>query len=145
MQPIQFCVQGVDIKPSSIVKYLGVWLYTKLMYKVHGDKTVLKAEKNNIISLMPNIGEPGAAKGRILHSVVHSQMRFAVPTWHTVTTNKRVLQNLIRVQRKLCIRICSAYRIISTEAVGGHRRCITNRTADRGKKRKVRRCRTIER
>lgn len=120
IQPITFSIHRVNIKPCGALKYLGVWLDTKLNFKVHVNKTVQKAEKttNALTSLMPNIGGPVASKRRILCSVIHSQMLYAAPAWHTVTTNKKVLQNLISLQRKLSIRICSAYRTISTEAVG---------------------------
>lgn len=120
IEPICFVVQGVNIIPSSAVKYLGVWLDTKLTFKTHIENTILKSEKttNALAGLMPNIGGPGAAKRRMLCSVVHSQMLYAAPAWYSVTTNRRVLQKLTSLQRKLCIRICSAYRTTSTDAVG---------------------------
>lgn len=120
IQPINFTLQGVNIKPRSAVKYLGVWLDNKLTFNVHIEKTVEKAEKtaNALATLMPNVGGPGAAKRRTLCSVVHSQILYAAPVWYTVVANKRVLQKLISLQRKVSIRICSAYRTISTEAVG---------------------------
>lgn len=43
--PIHFNVQGTVVRPSRAVKYLGVWLYTKLTFVVHVSKATEKAER----------------------------------------------------------------------------------------------------
>ncbi|KAG5883486.1 hypothetical protein JTB14_013130 [Gonioctena quinquepunctata] len=67
---------------------------------------------------MPNIKVPRAYKRRVLRSVAQSQILYATPAWHKMTHNKKLVRKLLSVQRKMCIRICAAYRTISPEAVG---------------------------
>lgn len=118
--PICFDVQKVQIIPSKAIKYLGVWLDMKLTFAEHTKRTVQKAEKTMtaLLTLMPNIGGPRPSKRRILASVVHSQLLYAAPTWCKVADNKKLRMKLTRLQRLLCIRICSGYRTISAEAAG---------------------------
>lgn len=42
-------------------------------------------------------------------------MRYAAPVWHFAMQNVKLMYKLSRLKRKLCIRICSAYRSISAE------------------------------
>lgn len=118
--PICFTILGTPIRLSKAVKYLGVWLDTKLTFAEHVKKTTEKVEKTitALTSLMPNIGGPRASKRKVMASVVHSQILYAAPVWHTVTQNKKLTRKLAKLQRLTSIRICSAYRTISTEAVG---------------------------
>ncbi|XP_057652399.1 uncharacterized protein LOC130891589 [Diorhabda carinulata] len=106
--------------PTKAVKYLGVWLDTKLSFKQHIEKTIEKAEKtlSALANIMPNIGGPRASKRKILSSVVHSQILYGAPVWHTVSERKTFIAKLTRLQRKMAIRICSAYRTVSAEGVG---------------------------
>lgn len=118
--PIFFNVLGIDIAPSKAIKYLGVWLDTKLTFGEHISRLVVKAEKTvaALSNLMPKIRGPRASKRRILASVIHSQILYAAPAWHTATKCQNRLVKLRRLQRSLCIRVCSAYRTISGEGVG---------------------------
>lgn len=117
---IHFNIQSTVVVPSKAVKYLGVWLDSKLTYAEHINKTIQKAEKTltALARLMPNIGGPRAAKRRILASVAHSQILYAAPTWYPATKLKYVQQRLKRAQRGILIRIISAYRTISSDAAG---------------------------
>lgn len=120
ISPIAFNIQGTAVSPKNAVKYLGIWLDAKLVFAEHIKKTVEKAERTvtALSIIMPNIGGPRASKRRILSSVVHSQLLYGAPIWHKATENKKLLQRLASVQRKMSIRVCSAYRTISTEGVG---------------------------
>lgn len=120
MQRIHFFLQGTEVDISPAIKYLGIWLDTKLSFAKHVNETINKAQRTTtaLLGLMPNIGGPRSSKRRILASVVHSQLLYASPAWHSVIGNKKLLQRLARVQKTLSIRICSAYKTISAEAVG---------------------------
>lgn len=117
--PITFDVEGTTIIPSRAIKYLGVWLDSKLTFVEQVDRAILKAEKTvtALSSIMPNLRGARASKRRILASVVHSQLLYGAPAWHTAVDSKRLVQRLSRVQRKVNIRVCSAYRTISAEGV----------------------------
>lgn len=117
--PVQFEIQGTTVRLSSAIKYLGVWLDTKLTFNTHIDKTIQKAEKTlkALSSIMPSVGGPRASKRKILSSVVHSQLLYAAPVWSDRMTNKGMKKKIIRIQRSTLIRVVSSYRTISAEAV----------------------------
>lgn len=120
VQPVAFTIQGTTVRPKNSTKYLGVYLDTKMSFANHIEKVVEKTEKTvtALSSLMPNVGGPRATKRRVLASVAHSQILYGAPAWHEASKNKSLMTKLKRVQRTLCIRVCSAYRTISTQGVG---------------------------
>lgn len=117
LRPITFELRGNTITLSKAVKYLGVWLDTKLNFAEHVNQTVAKVERTTtaLAKLMPNIGGPRASKRKILSSVAHSQLLYGAPVWHTVVQNQKLLKELTRSQRRMTLRICSAYRTVSAE------------------------------
>ena len=66
--------------------------------------------------LMPNIGGPPSSKRRVLCGAVGSIIMYAAPVWGGVMAKEKYRQMLLWVQRKLALRISSAYRTVSTEA-----------------------------
>jgi len=120
IQPIAFNVRGTIIGLSKAIKYLGVWLDTKLTFAEHVNQIVQKAGKTTtaLMSLMPNIGGPRASRRKLLASVVHSQILYAAPVWHRIIENKKLISRLNSIQRVLCIRVCSGYRTVSLAATG---------------------------
>lgn len=82
-------------------------------------KTAEKASKTATAlgRLMANTKGPRAGKRRVLGSVVHSIMLYAAPIWSHALNVGRTRQIGTRVQRRLALRICSAYRTVSYEAV----------------------------
>lgn len=117
--PIRFEINGTVIKPARSIKYLGVWLDTKLTFNEHVSQTLIKAGKTitALSRIMPNTNGPRSSKRRVLSSVVHSKLLYAAPVWYTVLENKYQKSRLISIQRAMAIRVCSAYRTISTAAV----------------------------
>ena len=67
--------------------------------------------------LMPNVGEPRFSKRRAICAVVNSIIMYGAPIWSKATQKDRYRNMPIRVRRKMAIRISSAYRTVSTEAV----------------------------
>lgn len=120
VSPISFRLQHVNISLSSAIKYLGIWLDTKLTFAEQVNRVTKKADKTAaaLSRLMPNIGGPGSSKRRLLSSVVHSQLLYAAPVWSTAANNKKLLAKLTTVQRRMAIRVCCAYRTVSADAVG---------------------------
>lgn len=72
ISPVNFYIQGAVIHPSKSLKYLGVWLDTKLNFSDHINKMITKAEKTltALALLIPNVGGARASKRRVLASVV---------------------------------------------------------------------------
>ena len=120
MAHVHFNIQGMEIAPKASVKYLGVWLDSKLTFSEHIRRTLVKVEKtvSALSCLMPNVGGPQMSKRKMLATVAQSQILYAAPIWHTVTSKKGLTRKLLRIQRLMSIRVISAYRTISAEAAG---------------------------
>nr|CAH7715473.1 unnamed protein product [Callosobruchus chinensis] len=119
ISPVTFLVQGVSITPQKSLKYLGVWLDTKLNFAEHIRKTAVKTDKTVAVltRLMPNVGGPRSSKRRLLGSVAYSTAMYAAPIWIDALQIQRTRRTLESVFRKLAIRVCQAYRTISLDAV----------------------------
>ncbi|KAJ8912476.1 hypothetical protein NQ315_014576 [Exocentrus adspersus] len=117
---VEFTLRNTKVIPSKAIKYLGVWLDNKLTFTTHVLKVVEKVERTTsaLAALMPNIGGPRESKRRLLSSVIHSQILYAAPVWEGIVNNKGLTQKLTSVQRTMNLRICSAYRTTSADAVG---------------------------
>lgn len=120
MRKIQFELNGTLIEPKATAKYLGVWLDTKLSFAEHVRKLEEKVLKtiSALCRIMPNIGGPRASARKILTSVAQSQLLYAAPVYYPAYENQKLCRRLLSLQRKLNIRISSAYRTISGAAVG---------------------------
>lgn len=118
LRPMKVRVGRVEIRASNHLKYLGVWLDSKLNFGVHATKTAEKAGKaaTAIGRLMANTYGPRASKRRLMCSVVHSILLYAAPVWESMMKVGRTRGKMTRIQRCAAIRVCSAYRTISYEA-----------------------------
>lgn len=117
---LTFNLLGNTITPKGSIKYLGIWLDSKLTYTVHVNRIIEKAQRTvtALSMIMPNVGGPRATKRKVLSCVVHSQLLYGAPVWHSAMRNKKICQKLQKIQRQMAIRVTSSYRTISTEAVG---------------------------
>lgn len=120
IEPIHFMIHDTVVNLSNQVRYLGVWLDTKLTFSKHIEKALQKAEKTvtALSRLMPNIGGPRASKRKTMSSVIHSQILYAAPAWHSAIKKKGIRTQLNRTQRGMLIRVVSSYRTISAAAAG---------------------------
>ncbi|XP_017773168.1 PREDICTED: uncharacterized protein LOC108560223 [Nicrophorus vespilloides] len=76
------------------------------------------AETTTALSrLMHNKGGPKSSKRRLLGVVAQSIMLYATPIWEQAMTVLSYRKALETVQRRGAIKICSAYRTISRDAV----------------------------
>ena len=67
--------------------------------------------------LMSNIGGAREAKRRLVASVEHSKLFYALPVWDNALQNHAIQKRLFSVQRSAALRIVSAYRTVSKSAV----------------------------
>lgn len=116
---ITFKIKGTIVRPSKQVKYLGITLDQQLTFREHVKKTVQKAEKQTAIltRLMPNVGGPGSYKRQALYGVTLSILLYGGPVWQDVLKYKKYKGMMERVQRKMLLRVASAYRTASTRAI----------------------------
>lgn len=119
LKPVHFNLLGTRIVSGRSLKYLGVWLHSKLTFSIHGHRTIEKAEKtmSALSRLMPTITGPSESKRKTLACVMQSQILYAAPVWNNATNNKALTRKLTRVHRLMSIRVTRAYRTISAEAV----------------------------
>lgn len=115
----EFVLRGVRIELKDSLRYLGIELSSTLGFKKHIEVVSNKATRtaSAIARLMPNVGGPSAEKRRLLSSVVHSQLLYAVPIWHGALKYERNKNNLAVPQRKMALRVASAYCTVSNAAV----------------------------
>ena len=111
-------IKGEKISTKESVKYLGVTFSKGAHFGNHirdvtGMASLLAARLSRI---MPSVGGPRASKRRMIHSTVWSVVMYAAPVWHRVTETGRYNNMLARVQRQMVLKVCAAYRTISTEA-----------------------------
>ena len=69
------------------------------------------------MKLLPNIGGPSNIKRLIISGVVHSILLYGSTVWANALNRKCYRKLVERVQRKIMIRVASAYRTVSLRAI----------------------------
>lgn len=120
LQPIHFNLMGSTFTPKHALKYLGVWLDTKMTFAEHFNRVSENVGKtlSVLTRVLPNIGGPRSSKRRVLTSIIHSKLLYGAPIWYPAMGNNKLKRKLLSMQRLAAIRVCSAYRTVSTAAVG---------------------------
>jgi hypothetical protein len=115
---IKINVGGVDILPKKSLLYLGVVLDSHLRYTEHVRRAVGKALRSAeaIARILPNEGGACEAKRRLLAGVVQSTLLYGAPAWAKATRWKCCVARLGGATRKMALRVCRAYRTVSTDA-----------------------------
>lgn len=116
---IKFMIAGREIEISRQIKYLGVTIDDKLRFGPHVREVSRKAEKQTsaLTKLMPNIGGPIDIKRKILYGVVQSTLLYGAPIWGNALNIKRNEKIITSVQRRILLRVGSAYRTVSAIAI----------------------------
>lgn len=119
VQRVEINIGRQDISSKRALKHLGVMVDDRLNFNAHVDYACEKASKavNTIARIMPNVGGPRSSKRRLLASVAVSILRYGVPVWAAAVKTKRNRRMLNSTFRLMAIRVASAYRTISSEAV----------------------------
>ncbi|KAJ3616517.1 hypothetical protein MTP99_019814, partial [Tenebrio molitor] len=66
---------------------------------------------------MPNVGGARSSRRRLLAAVVHSKLLYGAPAWAGALKYKRNTDILVSAQRRALLRIASAYKTTSAEAI----------------------------
>ena len=116
---IEVTVGNNKIRSSRCVKYLGVTLDKDLRMREHVRRITDRANEvaTKLGRLMPNIGGPRASKRRVLSGAVGSIILYAAPVWGGVLREEKYRNMVLQVQRRMALRICAAYRTVSSEAL----------------------------
>lgn len=120
VQQAQINVGEHVVHSKRALKYLGVMVDDRLNFNSHVDYVCEKASKAIVAlsRIMRNNAGPRSSRRRLLASVAMSILRYGAPAWRTALGTKRNRALLDRTQRLICMRVVSAYRTISSEAVG---------------------------
>lgn len=112
-------VEDLQITSKKSAKYLGVVLDENLRMSEHVKYAVAKSDRviGMLSRIMPNLRGPDNSKRKILASVVYSTLLYAAPAWGAVVRWKKYTNLMQKVQRKVMLRLCRAYRTSSTAAL----------------------------
>ena len=104
-------------KPS--LKYLGITIDTRLTFKEHLYSMSKKAAKvvAAVSRLMPNSKGPRQSKRRLLATVASSVILYGAPVWAKAMETKTYGKSIRSVYRLSALRVVSAFRTVSTDAV----------------------------
>lgn len=112
---------GSTVVPlSKSMKYLGVYLDSRLSFRDHFSYVELKCGKviRALSRLMPNLRGPREKKRKLYANVLYSVILYGAPIWYDVALSSRmILQIIARLQRKINSRVVSSYRTASHVAV----------------------------
>jgi hypothetical protein len=105
---------------SNSMQYLGVEIDNKLTSKLHINKTKTKALRlfMNLIKFPKNkFGLNRKALDIIYKGAVIPIISYGCPVWANAVNKNYIKESLEGLQRLAAIRICSAYKTVSTEAL----------------------------
>lgn len=119
VQKAEITVGEHTIASKRELKHLGVMIDDRLNFNCHVDYACEKAARavTALSRIMPNNSAICSSKRRLLSSVATSILRYASPAWGTAMKTKRNRVKLSSTYRLMAMRVASAYRTISSEAV----------------------------
>jgi hypothetical protein len=118
-QTAQIEFDGCSTTSARQVKYLGVMIDDRLNFNSHIDYICGKASRSQtaISRIMPNRGGPKSSSRRLIASVVTSILRYGCVAWAHAVERKCNSVKVNRVHRLAVLRVASAYRTVSYDAV----------------------------
>lgn len=119
LKPVSFQLRGVNIVPKPSVKYLEVAMDCRMTFTMHAEYCLQKAAQTTkaMASIMPRVEGPRTSKHLLLASVVMSTVLYGAPAWAEVLTLTKWKKKFIALQRSLNLRITTAYRTVSADAL----------------------------
>jgi len=112
-------IDGHRVESSKCVKYLGIHIDSRWRFSDHTCTVATKASKTvqQLSRILPNISAVRPTKRKLLSNVAHSIILYGSPIWDEdmCATGWSALQ---KVQRRICLRVSSAYCTTSTDALG---------------------------
>jgi len=112
-------IDGHRVVSSKCVKYLGIHIDSPWRFSDHARIVAAKAVKTvqQLSRILPNISAARPTKRKLLSNVAHSILLYGAPIWEEdmCAMGWAALQ---KVQRRVCLRVASAYCTTSTDALG---------------------------
>ena len=112
-------IENEEIQWQRQMTYLGVEIDVGLNFGPHIEKIAKKGLETcaRVARMMPNVNGPREKKRRLLAAVATSQILYAAPAWPNAMVIDRNVRRLTSTQRCAAIRVTSAYRTVSSQAV----------------------------
>jgi len=98
--------------------YLGIHIDSGWKFKVHPKTVAAKARKvvQGLSRMLPNISAAKPAKRKLLSNVAHSIILYGSPFW-VQDLSPSGWAELFKVQRRMLLRVATAYCTVSKEAI----------------------------
>lgn len=118
-QQTEISVGDCTILSKRTVKHLGVMIDDKLTFGSHVDYACKRASTAiaALSRMMSNSSAVYASKRKLLASVATSILRYGGPAWGTALSTKCYRRKLESTYRLMCLRVASAYRTVSHDAL----------------------------
>uniref|UniRef100_A0A2S2P557 Retrovirus-related Pol polyprotein from type-1 retrotransposable element R1 n=1 Tax=Schizaphis graminum TaxID=13262 RepID=A0A2S2P557_SCHGA len=115
---LNIVIDGYRVATRRQVKYLGVHIDSKWKFSEHARIVSEKASRivQGLSRILPNISAAKPTKRKLLSNVVHSIMLYGCPLWADDMSTSG-WATLCKVQRRICLRVVSAYCTVSGDAV----------------------------
>lgn len=117
--PVDVVVGECSVSPSLAMKYLGVYLDSRLSFEEHFARTEAKLFRvtGALCRLMPNLRGPGERKRRLYANVISSVAMYGAPIWaNALAASRRGQTRMRRAQKTIALRMICAYRTVSYDA-----------------------------
>ncbi|KAL4082654.1 hypothetical protein QTP88_029715 [Uroleucon formosanum] len=115
-RPPDIAVDGCAIPIKQAMRYLGVYLDTRMSFVEHARRVAVgaKAAAAALGRLMPNVGGPSQSKRQLLMSVVHSRLLYGAQVWANAIKDVEKPKNLLlQAQRCAALKVARCYRTAS--------------------------------
>uniref|UniRef100_A0A2S2NL09 Retrovirus-related Pol polyprotein from type-1 retrotransposable element R1 n=1 Tax=Schizaphis graminum TaxID=13262 RepID=A0A2S2NL09_SCHGA len=114
---INITINGYQVPSTKCIKYLGLHIDQKWNFTEHARIVAAKAGKvvRRLSRIMPNISAAKPTKRKLLSNVAHSVLLYGAPVW-AGEMSAAGWKELLKVQRRICLRVASAYCTTSREA-----------------------------
>ncbi|XP_026821564.1 uncharacterized protein LOC113559968 [Rhopalosiphum maidis] len=116
---MRITIDGHQVTTRESLKYLGLQPDSKWSFSAHAKAIAAKPGKvvQNLSKIMPNISAAKSRKRKLLSNVVHSILLYGAPIW-AQDMSKTGWTTLLKIQRRICLRVASAYCTVSSDAAG---------------------------
>lgn len=106
------------IESKKSVKYLGLMMDQKLLFRDHAIETSRKTMDivRKLGEILPNTGGARETRRRLLASTAMSRVLYGVPCWST-SMGEAGWKKLEAIQRRISIQVAAAYKTVSYAAI----------------------------
>lgn len=119
LKTLEIQIENTHIITVETLKYLGVTFSRNNSMAKHVEYIASKASNiaKQLGRILPNQGGASLKRRRLIATVIYSIVLYAAPIWGDILKKNKWRKKLEGVQRAIMLRVGSAYRTVSTEAL----------------------------